>query len=70
MTLCFRYKGRTIGNQYGPGTGLILLDDVKCRGDETSIADCSHGGWNVNNCDHGKDVSVLCAMSPPIQYGN
>jgi len=71
MTLYFRYRGTAIGNRYGPGTGPILLDAVRCMGNETSIANCSHYGWNVYyNCDHSKDVSVSCNTSPPIQYGN
>jgi len=65
----FRYRGTVIGNRYGPGTGPILLDDVNCVGNETSIAYCRHGGWGVHNCDHSKDVSVSCGSSP-VQYGN
>ena len=65
----FRYTGSVIGTQYGPGTGPILLDNVNCVGNETSIANCPHAGWNVSNCDHSEDVSVLCGVSP-VQYGN
>jgi len=70
MTLYFRYRGTAIGTQYGPGTGPILLDDVKCLGVEKSIDNCYHAGWNYHDCDHSKDVSVSCGTSPPIQYGN
>jgi len=58
-----------IGNRYGPGTGVILLDDVHCVGNETSIADCPHRGWGVSNCDRSEDVSVSCGISP-VHYGN
>ena len=30
----------------------ILMDNVKCRGDEESIAACRHNGWNTHNCRH------------------
>ena len=45
------------------------MDDVHCVGNEASIADCGHGGWGVHNCDHSRDVSVLCGTSP-VEYGN
>ena len=60
-----------IGTQkFGSGTGPILLYNVKCVGNETSIADCRHAGWGVQDyCDHSKDVSVSCGTSP-VQFGN
>ena len=45
---------------FGQGTGQIWLDDVKCVGNETMIAQCSHGGWGVHSCGHHKDASVVC----------
>jgi len=59
-----------IGSRYGPGSGPIWLDNVHCEGNETSIADCSHRGWGVNNCRHTADVSLLCYKSPAQYYGN
>ncbi len=45
---------------FGEGSGLILLDDVDCVGNETSIFDCSHAGIESSDCFHNEDVSVLC----------
>ncbi|EGW01839.1 Scavenger receptor cysteine-rich domain-containing group B protein [Cricetulus griseus] len=45
---------------FGPGRGPILLDNVKCRGDESTLLLCSHIRWDVHNCDHSEDASVLC----------
>uniref|UniRef100_A0A4W3JNQ7 SRCR domain-containing protein n=2 Tax=Callorhinchus milii TaxID=7868 RepID=A0A4W3JNQ7_CALMI len=41
---------------FGQGWGFILLDNLKCRGNETSLLLCSHIGWDVHNCDHGEDA--------------
>jgi len=65
----FRYNGRVIVNRFGPGTGYIMLDDVHCIGNESSIADCTHGGWGTHNCGHYEDVAVSCGVSP-VQHGN
>lgn len=48
------------GAVYGQGSGPIWLDDVKCKGSETSIEKCSHRPWGSHNCNHGDDVSINC----------
>uniref|UniRef100_A0A8C5KJF2 Scavenger receptor cysteine rich family, 4 domains n=1 Tax=Jaculus jaculus TaxID=51337 RepID=A0A8C5KJF2_JACJA len=48
---------------FGPGRGPILLDNVKCRGDESTLLLCSHIRWDAHNCDHSEDAGVLC--QPP-----
>ncbi|KAM9003117.1 scavenger receptor cysteine-rich domain-containing group B protein [Sarcophilus harrisii] len=46
--------------RFGPGQGLILLDNVKCRGGEASLLRCSHIRWNAHNCDHAEDAGAQC----------
>ncbi|XP_028664161.1 scavenger receptor cysteine-rich domain-containing group B protein isoform X1 [Erpetoichthys calabaricus] len=48
---------------FGRGTGIILLDNLKCRGNETYLQQCSHIRWDVHNCDHSEDAGVTCALS-------
>ena len=53
----------TDGNNFGPGTGFIFLDNVGCRGNETNLDDCAHNVVGVHNCDHGEDAGVICQGS-------
>ena len=50
--------------RFGAGSGRIWLDDVRCSGSESSIADCHHGGWGEGDCDHREDASVICSGKP------
>ncbi|XP_071950900.1 scavenger receptor cysteine-rich domain superfamily protein-like [Antedon mediterranea] len=45
---------------FGAGTLPILMDNVACTGAEPSLDQCSHRGWNVNNCDHFEDAGLIC----------
>jgi len=53
--------GRYIEHQYGAGRGQIWLENLRCTGSETSIAECEHNDWGVHNCNHDEDVSVSCS---------
>ena len=48
---------------FGQGSGLILLDDVECRGDESSLFLCGHRKIGTHNCNHGQDVGVSCVSN-------
>eukprot|EP00057_Strongylocentrotus_purpuratus_P017554 XP_011672028.1 PREDICTED: deleted in malignant brain tumors 1 protein-like [Strongylocentrotus purpuratus] len=46
---------------FGEATGDIILDNVECKGLETHIAHCDHGGYEIHNCEHSEDVGVICS---------
>ena len=54
---------------FGPGSGSILLDDVNCVGNETSLLECDYRKKNgvktvgYNNCTHREDVGVRCQLA-------
>lgn len=45
---------------FGPGAGMILLDDMACTGTETDIVQCAHNYWMDTNCVNAEDASVVC----------
>ena len=47
--------------KYGQGSGQILLDNVKCHGDEANLFSCSHGGLGIHACQHSQDAGVTCS---------
>lgn len=44
---------------FGRGVGPIRIDNVQCRGSESSLLSCTHSTFH--NCGHSQDAGVTCA---------
>ena len=43
-----------------PSTQPIWLDKVQCLGGESQLTDCKHNNFEIHDCDHYKDVGIVC----------
>ena len=48
------------GAYFGGEDGDIFLDNVVCRGTESSLLECSTNAIGQHNCDHSEDAGVRC----------
>ncbi|PVD22130.1 hypothetical protein C0Q70_17934 [Pomacea canaliculata] len=58
----------TTGGYFSNGTTdpnvLIILDDVRCKGNESSIDVCLHRPFMQNNCGPQQNAGVICVTPP------
>ena len=45
---------------FGEGLGIIWLDNVRCVGTETRLANCPANALGAHNCVHSEDAGVRC----------
>ena len=53
---------------FGPGVGVIWMDDVQCTGRETTLDQCAHRGWGQHDCTHDEDAAVECDTAGMMTY--
>ena len=46
--------------RFGRGSGLILLDDISCQGDELTLLSCRARTLGFHNCHPSEDAGVFC----------
>ena len=62
--LGFYYAAKPLPAKYvQDGKGQIWLDNIECKGNESSIAHCLHDGWGNHSCHHYSDVGVECSST-------
>ncbi|XP_055001064.1 soluble scavenger receptor cysteine-rich domain-containing protein SSC5D isoform X2 [Sorex araneus] len=52
------------GAFFGEGPGPILLDNVRCRGNETALSFCPARPWGQHDCHHREDAGAVCDGLP------
>ncbi|XP_034235276.1 uncharacterized protein LOC117641771 [Thrips palmi] len=45
----------------------ILVDELMCAGNETSLMRCEHAGWGVHDCTAEEMVGVRCATAAGLE---
>ena len=51
---------RSIGAEFGEGTGKIWLDNVACNGTESMLSSCTASLGVSHNCYHVEDAGAVC----------
>ena len=63
ISMCVDAIGRQ-GAPFGEGQGPILMDDLRCTGNERRLVNCTH--LSDHNCGHHEDAGVICQQNSMI----
>ena len=64
------YTGRSLvfhNAYFGEGSGLVLMHEVSCLGNESRLTDCDFRGWG-SPCGHKDDIGVVCQEGQIILF--
>ena len=62
-----RAKYGTGSGSLGYGTPKMILDDVNCKGTESTLADCQHAGFKDHYCKPNEAAGAACAKEGRIE---
>ena len=62
-----RAKYGTGSGSLGIGKPKIILDEVNCKGSETTLADCQHSGFKDHNCKPDEAAGAACGKEGRIE---
>uniref|UniRef100_A0A672RTV0 Soluble scavenger receptor cysteine-rich domain-containing protein SSC5D n=1 Tax=Sinocyclocheilus grahami TaxID=75366 RepID=A0A672RTV0_SINGR len=55
---------------FGPSDGLIWMDSLRCKGDESNLRKCQFGGWGNHKCIHAYDAGIICRGASILVNGD
>ena len=53
------------GRYFGKGSGPPLMASVSCKGEESSLFNCSHVGKDGASCNQYSTAGVICKLHKP-----
>ena len=45
---------------FSQGSGPVLLRNVRCRGSESSLLECTWSGGSTSGCTYASDLGIRC----------
>ncbi|XP_051976517.1 deleted in malignant brain tumors 1 protein-like [Xyrauchen texanus] len=58
------------GAYFGQGSGPVWMSDLQCVNTESTLSECTSGGWRTGICIHEKDAGVICKPSVRLVNGS
>ncbi len=49
------------GAYFGPGSGPVWMNSVRCTGSEFTLKNCRSLGWSNSHCGPYSDAGVICS---------
>ncbi|XP_067898925.1 deleted in malignant brain tumors 1 protein-like isoform X2 [Heterodontus francisci] len=67
---CGRALNATVSGWFGPGSGPIWLDGMKCSANDSVLWECLASPWGESDCMHKEDAGVICSEHKAIRLQN